>query len=334
MGRWWCILWIIFGVVLLLNALGLSTARQPTPQPAWMIFVSAHEGLPAIYRMHDQQIFRLTATNGQYESPSWSPDGQWVVYTALQANRYHTLMLKNPYSHRQTRLSTAFKDMGAPVWSPDSQWIAFAGVKNEKADIYRVRPDGSDLEQLTFADQFGHWSPAWSSDGEWIVYTQANERRSAIYRMRPDGSEPHQISSGSGDSWLPMWSPDSQWVLFLSDRSADIEIYKMRVDGSEVQQIGQSPSYTWYHRLSSAWTSDGIVLDIFRRGSWGVYRMKADGTQLEAVPQLNQENAIRASLSWSPVVNLAWNGWILVGFGFLIFLTGVYLQRSFGLSSR
>lgn len=315
------------GLLLVLNVGVLSFMRQQTPEPAWVIFASDHEGTPAIYRLRGKLSKRLTEIGGHYESPAWSPDGRWLVFTAKRSYNSRTLILKNPHSHRQTPILYNFDDMGAPVWSPDGEWIAFAGVKANKADIYRVRFDGRDLQKLTFSVDRGNWSPAWSPDGEWIAFTQANERSSNIYRMRPDGSGIQRISNSHWDNWMPVWSSDSQWIVFLSDRDSEVEMYKMRADGSEEQRIGQRPSYTWSNRLPSAWDGEWIILDAFRRGTWGVYRMKSDGTGLEAMPHLPADNKIRATATWSPIVDMHWRGLVLllIGSGFAVI--GAYWQR-------
>lgn len=311
----------------MLLAFLLLAARQQRPAPPWMIFVSDREGRPAVYRMNGSTIKRLTDNTGYYENPAWSPDGRWLIYTDQRAANHRVLMLRHPHSHHQFQLMDGFEDMGAPVWSPDGQWIAFAGVRENRSNIYRARPDGSDLQRLTFSEQYGNWSPAWSPDGQWIAFTRANERSSEIYRMRPDGSDTRQISSSAGDNWMPLWSPDGKWILFLSNRDSDVEIYRMKADGSEVQRIGQRPGYTWVHRIPTTWTENWIVLDIFRRGSWGSYRMKPDGTGLEAVPDLPLDNRGRVSLSWSPVVETRWRGEILLITGLFLVMAGAYWQH-------
>jgi hypothetical protein len=132
------------------------------------------------------------------QSPSWSPDGQWIVYASLGEDGCKGgLWRVHPDGSGERRLV----DKGLhPDWSPDGSTIAYddgagaiALVPANGGDSRTVIHDGSD--------------PAWAPDGKQLAFV----RKDAIYVASVDGSN-ERLLDASGVA--PDWAPDGTRLVF------------------------------------------------------------------------------------------------------------------------
>lgn len=347
----------LYGVLLLVTALLVASARQQEPRSPWIAFISGSQ----LYRMNwdGTHIKPMTYGGTSYERPAWSPDGQWLAFVQ-----------QGPHVYRMRSSGSQMNNLApdtpglAPHWSPDGQWLLFM---NPGYDVYRMRADGSALQLIlprridTVRLAAFSWSPqgdsfllssfraigwyleqiladgsdsaflmqgssgkdaAWSPDGEWITYSQYNNGDWSIYRMRPDGSDDQKLIQGLGAKW----SPDGQWLLFLAARENRTDLYRMRPDGSQVQNLTQDKSF-FINRLNYQWSPDGewILFDFAppRRDS-KMYMMRADGSALRDISPPHPGGSLATP---SPVVSLDWRvSRILLASGLLILSEmGIYI---------
>jgi dipeptidyl aminopeptidase/acylaminoacyl peptidase len=122
---------------------------------------------------------RALETGSNYDTfPSWSPRGDWIVFTSKRDGDYEIYRIR-PDGTQLQRLTRRPGPDAHPSFSPDGEWIAFAtgsqGFKDEAiglvigalppqfqpyGEIAVMRAAGSDLHVLT-DDAIEQGTPVW-----------------------------------------------------------------------------------------------------------------------------------------------------------------------------
>ena len=102
---------------------------------------------------------------GLLPPPSWSPDGQRIVFARNAGGlRAHIWVMNADGAHKR-RLTAGTVEDERPVWSPDGTQIAFTRYvsRGENFSIYTINADGQGLQRLTRGPYDG--SPGWQPSG-------------------------------------------------------------------------------------------------------------------------------------------------------------------------
>lgn len=158
----------------------------------------------------------------------WSPDGQWLTYTA-ERNKEFDIYKIPAKGGKEIRLTTTAGLDDGSEYSPDGKYIYFNSVRSGKMELWRMKPNGKEQEQLT-NDPYNNWFPHISPDGQWIVFLSYGEEvnpsdhpfyQQVYLRMMPAaGGKPSIIAylyGGQGSINTPSWSPDSKKIAFVSN---------------------------------------------------------------------------------------------------------------------
>ncbi len=148
--------------------------------------------------------------------PSFSPDGQHVVYRTAGPGG-EGLRIMSLDGRAVTELSDQYDNF--PVWSPRGNLIAFIRRTGGNFEVFTIHPDGTDLKQLTNT-RGNEAHLAWSPDGERLLfcstrmgfkdealYTGSPQPYGEIFVMRYDGTHIEQLTDNQWEEGGPAWQP-------------------------------------------------------------------------------------------------------------------------------
>lgn len=131
-------------------------------------------------RADGSELEQLTEGSIHTGFPSYSPDGESIVYRDFTNNSLQGLRIMNLADKSIRNLTTELDNL--PFWSPDGQTITFSRRTTRWGwEIATIRPDGTDVKLLTNGGALdGHG--VWTEDGSQIVWT------SSMYGFRQEVS--------------------------------------------------------------------------------------------------------------------------------------------------
>ena len=239
---------------------------------------------------------QLTNDNSVNLSPSWSPDGKWIVYTSYAAHNPDLIMIDTSGEKRQT-LNRLPGLNAAPAWSPDMQKIALVLSRDQNSEIYLLKRNRK-LSRLTRHFNIDT-SPTWSPDGKKIAFTSDRSGTGSpqIYIMdseKGDSGKVTRISFGSSYNDNPAWSPDGDKIAYTSrqGRKFQISVYDLNTHKSQVvtSSLGSSEQ--------PSWSPDGRFL-VFRKRTNSGFNIFIQRLGSKAIRQLTFSGKSH-SPSWSP----------------------------------
>jgi Tol biopolymer transport system component len=184
--------------------------------------------------------------------PRWSPDGQWIIFTA--DNTLGQVLVEALHPDGSGRHSVAPGVdrimLSPPSWSKNGRVAFMRSSTTAQGDgtIWAANVDGSGLTQLTTGrrDDRPHWSP----DGTMLAYTAGGpiSTSSPIYVFQAavvnaDGSGQHMLSAWDGvDSFVEDWSPDGKWLL-IRRTGRGCGYFKVPVSGGAAERVSSIDTY-------------------------------------------------------------------------------------------
>jgi Tol biopolymer transport system component len=243
---------------------------------------------------------QLTFRPGHYCSPSFSPDGTKIAFSAGRDQIY----LMNADGTEPRPISGDLSGCDFPCFSPDGQRIAFIARGEGGWAIFVMSVDGTDPRQIT--KNSVPRNPVFTTDGCSIIYDSLG-----LYIVDVDGGEPRPLSKQSFENILAnvAVSPDGTKIAFVEqieyypepDEYAHLyTVFTSKLDGAGLTKI----TGNLLSASSPAFSPDGHRIAVVGQMSEGenpsIYSTKLDGSDLEIIA----ENAVGVShLSWAPIAN-------------------------------
>jgi TolB protein len=151
----------------------ITTSKGPDVSPVWnrktgsqIAWVSGRTGLPQIYLMEsDGTNVQQMTDQGYAVSPSWSPNGQFLVFSWMRhygpgAPGAQDIYIMDVVSKQWVQLTHDGGRNDFPSWSPDGRHIVFQSNRSGSLQIWSMLADGSNQKQLTSSSS--NSEPDWS----------------------------------------------------------------------------------------------------------------------------------------------------------------------------
>jgi len=118
-------------------------------------------------------------------SPTWSPDGSRLAFTAIAQSGFADLYLYDRTTGRLRQLTHDSYDDRDPDWSPDGRYLAFSSDRTEAGregayNLFTYDLDTDAVGYVTFGDAMD-LSPRWSPDGERLVFIRAHRQENGAF---------------------------------------------------------------------------------------------------------------------------------------------------------
>lgn len=213
------------------------------------------------------ELRRLTEARGYDAEASYSPDGEWVVFSSTRS------AYEGELSAEEARLLEI---------NP-----SYFG------ELYRMRADGSDLERLTDVPGYDG-GPFFFPNGDRIVWRRFDRDGliADIWTAAADGSDARQVTDFGSMSWAPYVHPSGEYILFASNKLgfSNFEVFLVDVEGRrEPVQVTHTDGFDGL----PVPTPDG------RQLVWTSSRHQGEGGQLY-IARWNHDEAM-AALEASPM---------------------------------
>ena len=232
-----------------------------SPDRNQLVFTSERDKIYSIFVVNTDDLSERQITFGNETdlNPSWSPDGQHIVFTRIRpkqgnesvdTHRRKILIMNADGGDIRELTHEITGAYSSAVWHPGGQLLAVNSVRSGSSEIHLVQSDGTYVRQLTETPGEGasglHLD--WSPDGEHVLFTSLRSGIVAIYVTNKNGEgETRLTHDDSRINACGRWSPDGSCIVFHSTPSGRFdevislsEIYVMSADGTGIRQLTSS----------------------------------------------------------------------------------------------
>lgn len=189
--------------------------------------------------------------------PAWSPDGNWIAFTAVGADSQipdlYMVAMAGPEGNPDA-LVRVTKDEATESWpafSPDSQAVVYT-ARFAKGDetltelrLYYME-DERIVDLTTNGVELIESAPDWSPDGQHIVFEAQEagvEGKDIYWITTADGTsrKAEKIIGEEGDDIRPRFSPDGRYIVFSSNRTGNWDVFIYEIATQTTYQVTSDP---------------------------------------------------------------------------------------------
>ena len=263
------------------NDVMFAITGKKGPFTSKLAFVSDKTGRKEIY-VADYDGFnpvKVTSRFSHAMSPSWSPDGKQIVFTAVTKNsknvRNHNLFVYTVASGKIDMLSNRQGINSGAVYSANGQQLALTMSFTGDPEIYLLNPKSKVVQRVT--NSYGiDVDPSWSPDGKQIAFVSTRFGRPMIYKMDVSGANVQRLTYAGYYNATPSWSPTGNKIAFAGWDAGKFDIFIMNPDGTSIERLTKNMG----DNEDPSFAPDGYFLAYSsnRKGKKNLYITNVDNT--------------------------------------------------------
>jgi eukaryotic-like serine/threonine-protein kinase len=180
-----------------------------------------------VYEWERDALTRLTFAGENNSYPTWTPDGQRIVYSSREKGGADNLWwIRADGAGDAQRITEGKNPQFQTSWRPDGKVLAFGQANPDtNLDIMTLPVEGDEKsgwkpgEPKPFVNSaFSERDAAFSPNGRWLAYTSNESGTYEVYvRAFPGPGGKWQISTVGG--YFPKWSRNSKELFYRTEDS-------------------------------------------------------------------------------------------------------------------
>jgi tricorn protease len=231
--------------------------------------------------VHGGTAQKLTSHEGQELYPKFSPDGQWIAFSAEYSGTRQVWVI--PAFGGEPRQLTFYTDVGPMPprggtdyrvldWTPDGQYVLVRANRTpfgERDGVPMLVPFAGGMEKPLGPPETG--GGMLSGDGNTYVYTPIDRefrtwkrhrggRAQNVWTFDLVNNTSRQLTDFIGTDQQPMWVNGR--IYWASDREFTLNLFAMDMAGANVEQV------TRFDDFDVLWPSSDRRRIVFEQGGW------------------------------------------------------------------
>jgi dipeptidyl aminopeptidase/acylaminoacyl peptidase len=206
-------------------------------------------------RVSDGRATRLTSDSRYEVFPSWTPNGENLLYVRLNDAWTGHDVFEMPVDGGESRLVVSDTDFfdyraggtfGYPQVSPSGDQVLFRSYRSGWINYWLVPREGGEPRPVAQAEaeqSHARWSPS----GDHILYVENHNGTTELRTVSAQGGDPQVLvrpaEGGMGVVSQPEWSPDGQSISYFYETPRRVrDLHVVDVGSGGTTQLTQSMS--------------------------------------------------------------------------------------------
>lgn len=241
-----------------------------------------------LFEMDSERRSGIKTAGKNTMSPSFSPDGSQVAYSAFSFDKYGIEGMEVFVDRKRV---TRFRSTTiTPTWTPDGKNLIVSSGRTGQTDLYKINLRGKVLSHLTK----GHAvdiNPTVSAGGK-IIFSSERSGGLQLFSTGLSGGGVNQLTYVGYQNDQPDWAPDGSKVTFSGKDKASFDVFVMDADGSNIIRITRDGT----KNLSPSWSPDSRYIAYYSTKKGSIQVIREEGSREFAI----EKTGACDTLDWGP----------------------------------